>query len=184
MTVQVAQGPRARSKSTRPTSAAPYPARVAVEALGKAIVAIAVEALGVGERSQRVASGRARLARISDCSELSLTAFCEEAIEPSTVAYTGHRSGYNGLGDAGFIHHPTNSSASGDPAHVVMPRVHRVAPLLERWLLGTHQSGSARASSTSTSANSSSASTAATPAAAAALPPPPADGPSQPGARP
>ncbi len=28
----------------------------------------------------------------------------------------------------------------GDPAHVVMPGVHRVASLLQRWLLGTHQS--------------------------------------------
>jgi hypothetical protein len=28
-----------------------------------------------------------------------------------------------------------------DPAHVVMPGVHRVASLLERWLLGTHQGG-------------------------------------------
>jgi hypothetical protein len=26
-----------------------------------------------------------------------------------------------------------------DPAHVVMPGVHRVASLLQRWLLGTHQ---------------------------------------------
>ena len=26
-----------------------------------------------------------------------------------------------------------------DPAHVVMPGVHRVASLLKRWLLGTHQ---------------------------------------------
>jgi len=112
-------------------------------ALGKAIVAIAVEALGVGERSKRAASGRVRLARISDCSELSLTAFCEEAIEAGAVVYTDHWSGYNGLGDAGFgfTHHPTNISASGDPAHVAMPRVHRVASLLKRWLLGTHQGG-------------------------------------------
>lgn len=34
-------------------------------------------------------------------------------------------------------------SSSGDPAHVVMPAVHRVASLLKRWLLGTHQ-GSVR----------------------------------------
>jgi Transposase zinc-ribbon domain/ISXO2-like transposase domain len=27
----------------------------------------------------------------------------------------------------------------GDPAHVAMPEVHRVASLLKRWLLGTHQ---------------------------------------------
>ena len=26
-----------------------------------------------------------------------------------------------------------------DPAHVTMPGVHRVAALLKRWLLGTHQ---------------------------------------------
>ena len=29
--------------------------------------------------------------------------------------------------------------AQHDPAHVVMPDVHRVASLLKRWLLGTHQ---------------------------------------------
>ena len=29
-------------------------------------------------------------------------------------------------------------SASGDPAHIVMPRVHRVAALLDRWWLGIH----------------------------------------------
>ena len=110
-------------------------------ALGKAIVAIAVEALGVGERSRRVASGRVRLAQIRDCSELSLTAFCEDAITAGSVVYTDHWSGYNGLADAGFTHHPTNISASGDPAHVAMPRVHRVASLLKRWLLGTHQGG-------------------------------------------
>ena len=28
-----------------------------------------------------------------------------------------------------------------DPAHEVMPRVHTVASLLKRWLLGTHQGG-------------------------------------------
>src|ERR1035437_11171213 len=28
-----------------------------------------------------------------------------------------------------------------DPAHVVMPRVHKVASLLKRWLLGTLQGG-------------------------------------------
>ena len=34
-------------------------------------------------------------------------------------------------------------AASGDPAHVAMPRAHRVSSLLKRWLLGTHQ-GAAR----------------------------------------
>ena len=30
-------------------------------------------------------------------------------------------------------------SASETPAHISMPRVHRVASLIQRWLLGTHQ---------------------------------------------
>jgi hypothetical protein len=30
-------------------------------------------------------------------------------------------------------------SAGGDPAHVSMPAVHRVASLLKRWLQATHQ---------------------------------------------
>jgi transposase-like protein len=117
------------------------PGRRGRGALGKAIVGIAVEAHGVGERSKRVASGRMRLARIKDCSEPSLTAFCEDAIAAGSVVYTDHWSGYNGLGEAGFTHHPTNISASGDPAHIAMPRVHRAASLLKRWLLGTHQGG-------------------------------------------
>jgi hypothetical protein len=38
-----------------------------------------------------------------------------------------------------FTHVVTNLSASRDPAHVAMPHVHRVASLVQRWLLGTHQ---------------------------------------------
>jgi len=49
--------------------------------------------------------------------------------------------GYNGVGEHRFGHIATNISASGDPAHVATPEVHRVASLLKRWLLGTHQGG-------------------------------------------
>src|SRR5689334_23894935 len=38
-------------------------------------------------------------------------------------------------------HEVTVVSASPDPAHVTMPRVHNIAALLKRWLLGTHQGG-------------------------------------------
>ncbi len=113
----------------------PEPGKRGRGALGKAIVAIAVEMRPQG------ASGRIRLARIPDCSEPVLTAFASQAAAAGSVVYTDHWSGYSGLGEAGFIHHPTNISASGDPAHIVMPRVHRVASLLKRWLLGTHQGG-------------------------------------------
>ncbi len=39
----------------------------------------------------------------------------------------------------GYQHEWTVLSQHNDPAHVVMPGVHRVASLLGRWLLGTHQ---------------------------------------------
>jgi hypothetical protein len=39
----------------------------------------------------------------------------------------------------GYGHVVTNISDSGNPAHVVMPRVHRVASLLDRWWLGIQQ---------------------------------------------
>ena len=113
----------------------PEPGKRGRGALGKAIVAIAVEV------RPRGASGRARLARIPNCSEDVLTRFVAEVAAPGSLIYTDHWGGYNGLGSAGFIHHPTNVSASGDPAHVAMPRVHRVSSLLKRWLLGTHHGG-------------------------------------------
>ena len=40
---------------------------------------------------------------------------------------------------SGYTRIKTNLSDSGDPAHVLMPGVHRIASLLKRWLLGTHQ---------------------------------------------
>lgn len=98
----------------------------------KAIVEVAVEKRGVG-------MGRCRLVRIPNSSGESLLAAIEESVEPGTVVYTDHWGGYSGLAGAGYIHYPTAISSSGDPAHVVMPRVHRIASLLKRWLLGTHQ---------------------------------------------
>ena len=117
---------------------APQPVRPGRGAFaGKAIVAIAVEALPRG------ACGRARLARIPNCSQPVLTDFVADVAVPGSVVYTDRWQGYSGLAGAGFIHHPTSLAASGDPAHVAMPRVHRVSALLKRWLLGTHQ-GAAR----------------------------------------
>jgi transposase-like protein len=101
--------------------------------LDKAIVAIAVEA------RPRGACGRVRLARIADCSGTVLTDFVADAVEPGSVVYTDHWQGYGSLWRADVHHHPTSLTASGDPAHVAMPRVHRVSSLLKRWLLGTHQ---------------------------------------------
>jgi hypothetical protein len=43
------------------------------------------------------------------------------------------------LAKEGYEHHAVSISSSGDPAHVVMPGVHKIASLLKRWLLETHQ---------------------------------------------
>ena len=99
----------------------------------KSIVAIAVEV------KQPKGFGRVRLARVPDVSATSLIGFVEASVEPRTSVLTDGWPAYNGLRVHGYPHTTTILSASGDPAHVAMPAVHRVASLLKRWLLGTHQ---------------------------------------------
>jgi transposase-like protein len=103
-------------------------------ATGKAIVAIAVEKDGRG-------FGRVRLRHIKDVSADSLLAFVSSAVEPGSTIQTDGWPGYSGLRNVGYQHQPTVISAGTDPAHVVMPRVHKVASLLKRWLMGTLQGG-------------------------------------------
>jgi len=98
----------------------------------KSIVAVAVEIRGR-------ASGRIRMRRVDDLSRDSLLPFVKASVCPGAVVHTDGWAGYGGMDKLGYDHRPTNLSASGDPAHVVMPRVHRVASLLDRWWLGTHQ---------------------------------------------
>lgn len=98
----------------------------------KSLVAMAAE-----ENGKSV--GRIRLATIPDASGPSLLGFVAESIEPGSLIHTDGWEGYGGLTSKGFRHEPTNISKSGKQAHEVMPRVHRVASLLKRWLLGTHQ---------------------------------------------
>jgi transposase-like protein len=60
-------------------------------------------------------------------------------IAPGSVVRTDGWPGYNRIDKHGYIHEKTIVSSSGDPAHVAMPGVHRIAALLKRWLLGIHQ---------------------------------------------
>lgn len=62
-------------------------------------------------------------------------------VEPETTILTDGWSAYGGLESRGYDHVIINQSATGDPAHVLMPGVHRVASLVKRWLLGTYQGG-------------------------------------------
>ena len=45
------------------------------------------------------------------------------------------------LKDNGFAHDPHVILGSKTPAHEPLPGVHRIAALLKRWFLGTHQGG-------------------------------------------
>jgi len=99
----------------------------------KSIVVIAVEI------RQPKGFGRVRMRHIPDVSGESLLPFVREVVAPGSVVRTDGWSGYNGLSDYGYTQDILVLSSSGDPAHVSMPGVHRVASLLKRWLLGTHQ---------------------------------------------
>lgn len=98
----------------------------------KSIVVIAVEERGQG-------MGRARLRRVPDVSAASLVTFVAAVVEPGSEVHTDGWRSYMSLTEAGFVHRRSKIYKGGDPAHVVMPRVHRVSSLLKRWLLGTHQ---------------------------------------------
>ena len=55
--------------------------------------------------------------------------------------FTRRMNGYSGLAAAGYKHQVTVIKSGAEPAHEVMPRIHMVASLLKRWLIGTHQGG-------------------------------------------
>lgn len=100
----------------------------------KAIVVVAAEKSGRGV-------GRIRLSRVADVSADSLTSFVQAAATPGSTIHTDGWRGYARLPTLGYQHRATVIDHGSDPAHVVMPRVHNVASLLKRWLMGTHQGG-------------------------------------------
>jgi len=99
----------------------------------KCIVAIAVEV------KQPKGFGRVRMRHIPDASDFSLRPFICDMVAPGSTILTDGWSGYSRLSQCGYTHKKTIVSSSGDPAHVAMPGVHRIASLLKRWILGTHQ---------------------------------------------
>ena len=97
----------------------------------KALVAVACEERGKG-------IGRIRLRRIPDASRSSLEAFIAEAVDPGSLVHTDGWEGYAGLTTKGYRHRVTVAETPR-LASRLFPRVHLVASLLKRWLLGTHQ---------------------------------------------
>ena len=83
--------------------------------------------------------GRVRMRRINDASGENLIPFICDSVSPCSTIRTDSWRGYNDLCNFDYIHEKVNLSDSDDPAHVVLPGVHKIASLLKRWLLGTHQ---------------------------------------------
>jgi transposase-like protein len=98
----------------------------------KVLVAVAVEIRGT-------AIGRVRLQRIRDSSAECLLPFVRDAVTPGSRVLTDGWPSYLGLTAAGYIHKRQVIRGNEEAADTPLPRVHRVASLLKRWLLGTHQ---------------------------------------------
>jgi transposase-like protein len=102
------------------------------ETFKKALVVIAAQEDGK-------AIGRIRMQRIADASADSLLPFVESAVEPGSMIHTDGWRGYAGLEAKGYGHEVAVLKRSKASASDLLPRVHRVASLLKRWILGTHQ---------------------------------------------
>ena len=103
----------------------------------KALVAIAAEEDGAG-------IGRIRMKRIRGASKQQLHGFIQEAVEPDSTIHTDGWEGYVGLEALGYRHEYDFLAGSSQSASELLPHVHRVAALLKRWLIGTHQGAVSR----------------------------------------
>jgi transposase-like protein len=103
------------------------------QTLDKALIAVAAEAAhGRGK-----AIGRIRLRHIPDTHRATLHGFIAQAIELGSTVVTDGLPSYRDL--EGYVHDRQVQQRQPADAEHLLPRVHRVASLLKRWLLGTHQ---------------------------------------------
>lgn len=100
---------------------------------GKVIVAVAVEQLDGG------GFGRCRLRILEDYQTAARRAFLIECIEPGSVLITDGAPQYGPATAGLYTLESTSLIGTGQAGHDVLPGVHRVASLLKRWLMGTHQ---------------------------------------------
>ena len=108
----------------------PRPGKRGRGAAGKVLVLIAAQEAAKG-------IGRIRLARVADASAQSLEAAITAAIEPGSQVRTDDWKGYQGLEKLGYGH-PTARSTT-EVGDNLLPLANRIASLLKRWLIGTHQ---------------------------------------------
>src|SRR5258705_4215310 len=103
----------------------------------KALVVIAAQEDGAG-------IGRIRMRCVADASAESLMPFLEDSVAPGSLIHTDGWPAYDSAKSKGFRHRVTVLSGKKKSASELLPRVHRVASLLKRWLLGTHQGAVSR----------------------------------------
>lgn len=106
------------------------PGKLGREPGDKNLIAIAAEVTDKG-------IGRIRLRQIPEASSVALGLFIHENIEEGSVLRTDGWRGYWPIARQGYIHQPGKTHEVGFDKLVSRP--HRVASLLKRWLLGTHQ---------------------------------------------
>jgi transposase-like protein len=112
------------------------PGRAGRGAVGKAVVAGAVESGRGKARGRRL--GRLRLKAVPDASAASLAGFLSQNLAKPASVVTDGWPAYAGLGAAGYTHEPVNLSRSWGDAALRLPGIHLVFGLAKRWLLGTH----------------------------------------------
>jgi len=99
-------------------------------AAGKTLVIVAVEETQTG-------MGRIRLQCVPDASADSLTSAVQTSVEAGSIVRTDDWDGYVRLEAKGYRRRVVRKTAEiGDN---LLPLANRVASLLKRWLLGTHQ---------------------------------------------
>lgn len=111
----------------------PRSARGRKSGTDKVVVVIAVEMLSPK------GFGRIRIEQIERGDSANLMPFIKSSIRAGALVHTDGSRSYSKLEQSGFNHKQTVHDGSPTPAHESMPGVHRVAALLQRWLLGTHQ---------------------------------------------
>lgn len=97
----------------------------------KSLVMVAAEVRGKG-------IGRIRLMTVPDTSKEHLLDFVRQTVSPGSVVVTDGLPVYINLIKMGFAHRPRIAPPGRHDKSKALPRVHRVASLLKRWILGIH----------------------------------------------
>jgi len=98
----------------------------------KTLVAIAIE-----KKGRQL--GRIRMAVVADGTRDQLCGFIQTCVEPGGTIRTDGWQGYRDIKNRGYIHDRILQQGNAQKPSELLPGVHRIAALLKRWLLGTHQ---------------------------------------------